>query len=81
MMELRSKNRSINSIRLGRSSPKQISKRLMGHITQYQLDNAQFELRLHSRELPLGLAEARRQLRARVKEVLRHLPSMSDHRW
>ena len=53
----------------------------MGHITQYQLDNAQFELRLHSRELPLGLAEARRQLRARVKEVLRHLPSMSDHRW
>jgi hypothetical protein len=81
MMELRSKNRSINSIRLGRSSPKQISKRLTGHITQYQLDNAQFELRLHSRELPLGLAEARRQLRARVKEVLRHLPSMSDHRW
>ena len=50
MMELRSKNRSINRSRFGRSSPKQISKRLMGHITQYQLDNAQFELRLHSRE-------------------------------
>src|ERR1700730_5660317 len=81
MMELRSKDRSINSIRLGRSSPKQVSKRLMGHITQYQLDNAQFELRLHSRELPIGLADAQRELRGHVNEVLRHLRSVPDYRW
>jgi hypothetical protein len=81
MMELRSKDRSINSMRVGRSLPKQISKRILGHITQYQLDNARFELRLHSRELPTGLEEAQRQLRDHVDEVLRHLPRISDHRW
>ena len=80
ILEQRSKNRSIDSIQLGRRSPKQVSKRLMGHITQYQLDNAQFELRLHARELPSNLAEARRNLRAHVDEVLRHIRSAPNHR-
>jgi len=80
MLELRSKKRSIDLIRLGRSPPKQVSKRLMGHITQYQLNNAQFELRLHARELPSNLAEARRDLRAHVDEVLRHVRSVPNYR-
>src|SRR3984893_8167937 len=81
MMELRSKDRSINSIRLGRSSPKQVSKRLMGHITQYQFEHAQLSLRLHSRELPIGFVGGQRELRRQWDERIGHLPSMSDHRW
>src|SRR5262249_19656768 len=81
MMELRHKDKSMDSLLLGRSSPKQIAQRLMGHITQYQLDNARFELLLHSGALPSNLAEARRELRARMHEVLRHLPSAPNHRW
>jgi hypothetical protein len=80
LLELRSKNRSIDLIRLGRSSPKRVFKRLMGHITQYQLDNARFDLQLHARELPSNLAEARRELRAHVDEVLRHFRSVPTYR-
>jgi hypothetical protein len=81
MMELRPKSRSVELIRIGRSLPKQISKRLMGHITQYQLDNAQFEIRLHSREVcGGGLAHAQRQLREYVDQVVDHLPSIPEHR-
>jgi len=80
MMELRHSDRSMDSILFGRSSPKQTARRMMGHITQYQLDNAQFELLLHSRALPSNLAEARRELRAYVDEVLRHVRSVPNHR-
>jgi len=80
MMELRSKSNSMESISFGRSSPKKIARRLKGHMTQYQLDNAQFELLLHSRDLPCDLTNARRRLRAYVDEVLCHLPSIPSHR-
>jgi hypothetical protein len=80
IMELRHKDRSMDSILLGRSPPKQVARRLMGHITQYQVDNAQFELLLHSHALPSDLAEARRELRAHVDHVLRHLRSVPNYR-
>ena len=76
IMELRNKDRLMESIWFGRSPPKQIAHRLRGHITQYQLDNAQFELLLHSHELPSNLTDARRQLRAHVDEVMRLLPTV-----
>jgi len=78
IMELRHKDKSMDSIFLGRSSPKQIAQRLMGHITRYQLDNAQFELLLHSRAPPSGLSGARDALRTHVDKVLRYLPSVPD---
>jgi hypothetical protein len=53
----------------------------MGHITQYQLDNARFELALHSRELPVEMTKARDQLRAHVNEVLGHVRCVQGHRW
>jgi hypothetical protein len=76
MMELRSKDRSMESILFGRSSPKQVAWRLKGHMTSYQLDNAQFELLLHSRDLPPNLADARRQLGVYVDEVRDHVSSI-----
>ena len=79
ILELRSGMRSMGSIRLGRSPPKETARRLMGHITQYQLDNARFELLLHSRELPSNLTDARSQLRSHVDEVLSHLPSVPNY--
>ena len=80
MMELRSKSRSMESISFGRSSPKKIARRLKGHMTQYQLDNAQFELTLHSRDASSDLTDARRRLRAYVNGVLGHLPSIPSYR-
>lgn len=80
IMELRTKDRSMELISFGRSAPRQIARRLRGHITRYQLDNARFELLLHSHELPSNLTDARRQLRARVDEVLRYLPSVPSYR-
>jgi hypothetical protein len=80
MMELRHKDKSMDSVLFGRSSPKQIAQRLMGHITQYQLDNARFELLLHSGALPSDFAEARRELQSYMRRVLRHLPSAPNHR-
>ena len=81
IMELRSKDRSVDSIWFGRSSAKQIARRLRGHVTRYQLDNAQFDLLLHSRELPSDLGDARYRLRTHVDEVLRYLSSIPNHRW
>jgi hypothetical protein len=80
IMELRAKDRSMESISFGRSAPRQVARRLRGHITQYQLDNARFELLLHSHELPSNLTDARRQLRAHVDEVLRYLPTVPSYR-
>jgi len=80
IMELRSKGRSVESILFGRSSPKKVARRLEGHMTRYQSDNAQFELLLHSRELPSNLADARRRLRAYVDDVGRHLSSIPSYR-
>jgi hypothetical protein len=79
MMELRSESRSMESIHFGRSPPKILARRLRGHITQYQVDNSQFELLLHSRDLPSGMADARRKLRAYVDGVLSHLRSIPAH--
>jgi hypothetical protein len=80
IMELRSKGRSMESISFGRSSPKQVARQLKGHMTRYQLDNARYELLLHSRDLPSDLADAQRQLRAYVEEVRRHLSSFPSYR-
>jgi hypothetical protein len=80
LMELRSKGRSVESISFGRSSPKKVAERLKGHMTRYQLDNLQFELLLHSRDLPSDLANARRQLGAYVDEVQPYLSSVPSYR-
>jgi hypothetical protein len=81
MMELRPEKRSIESIRLGRSSPKNVAKRMKGYITQYQVDNARFPLFLHSSDLPADLTLAQQSLGQYVKTVLKNLPSTPiDHR-
>ena len=81
IMELRPKKRSMDSIMLGRSLPKDIARRTKGYITEYQINNAKFELTLRSCDLPLGLAEARQSLRDHVDKVLGHLKSDPiDHR-
>src|SRR5262249_8092701 len=69
------------SIRLGRSSPKAIAERMTGYITQYQIDNAQFPLILHSGDLPSDLTCAEQSLSKHVTTVLANLPSAPvDHR-
>src|SRR3984893_8263738 len=80
MMELRSKDRSIESISFGRSSPKRMARRLMVYITEYPVDKARFELVLESRALSSNLRDARRQLRAHVDEVLGQLPRIPSYR-
>jgi hypothetical protein len=69
-MELRRKNRSVESIRLGRSPPKNIAQRMTGYITKYQVDNAQFPLVLHSGDLPPDLTSFEQRLGEHVTEVL-----------
>jgi hypothetical protein len=80
MMELRADDRSIDHVRVGRSSSKELAHRTVGYITQYQVDNARFPLTLHSNDVP-DLESARRSLANFVEGVLRHLPSDPiDHR-
>src|SRR5215813_3444759 len=80
IMELRSKGRSMESILFGRSSAKKVAQRLKGHMTHYQAASAQFELLLHSRDLPSDLADAQRQLRTHVDEVRGHLSFIRNYR-
>ena len=81
MMELRSALTYVEFIRLGRTAPKQIARRTTAYITQYQVDNAKFQLLLHSGELPSNLHVARQSLKQFVATVLANLPRKQiDHR-
>ena len=71
MMELRPVIRSVESIRLGRTAPKQIARRTTAYITQYQVDNAGFQLLLHSADVPQNLQAARQSLREFVTTAAR----------
>jgi hypothetical protein len=74
MMELRPELRSIESLRLGRTTPRDIAKRTTSYMTQYQVDNAAFQLLLHSSNLPKDLPPAQQSLKEFVGSVLKNLP-------
>jgi hypothetical protein len=75
MLELRPEMRSIESIRLGRTTPRKIAKRTTSYITKYQVDNAKFQLLLHSGDLPKDLAVAEKSLNKYVGTILQNLPA------
>lgn len=76
MLELRDDERSLGSVRFGRTSPKEIAGRMQGYITQYQVDNSKFRLFLHSDDVdPDVYAEAQQQLDVFAKSVISALPS------
>lgn len=81
MLELRPEMRSIEAIRLGRTTPREIARRTTGYITEYQVDSAKFQLLLHSENLPKHIDVAQHNLRRFVGAVLRDLPTNPlDHR-
>jgi hypothetical protein len=81
MLELRGADEHRESIFLGAGRPGAIASRMTGYITQYQIDNARFELTLHSRPIPAGIEPRRARLRAYRDEVLRRLPvRIVEHR-
>jgi hypothetical protein len=81
MLELRGSEEHRGSIFLGKGRPDTIASRMTGYITQYQIDNARFELTLHAGALPPSIAQARAELRGFRDRVLRCLPVRAiDHR-
>src|SRR6185295_9227409 len=75
MMELRGEAEHRDLIQFGRSSARAIASNLLGHITEYQVDNARLPLTLHSMDVPPTAADGRRSLERFRDEVLNHLPS------
>ena len=76
MMELRPEKRFQELINLGRSSPKRVANRMLGHLTAYQKDSSCYPLILHSDDLPQDVSKANSTLNAHMQSVLAGLPSV-----
>jgi hypothetical protein len=83
MLELRKKDAVDQYLSDGPPDPKVIGGRMVGWVTPYQRDFAQFPLTLHSGDLPPDLEIERGRLKQFTQEVLSHapadLPSHVDH--
>ncbi len=80
MLELREADTHRDAILLGPNDPVDAASRMMGYITQYQVDNARHPLVLHDRDVP-DLAAALRGLEAYRDALIAHLPKRPiDHR-
>jgi hypothetical protein len=81
MLELRGEAEHRDLIQFGGSSARAIASNLLGHITEYQVDNARLPLTLHSMDVPPSVEDGRRSLERFRDDVLNHLPSAPiDHR-
>ena len=81
MLELRGEAEHRDLIQFGRSPARAIASNLLGHITEYQVDNARLPLTLHASDVPPTVEHGRRSLERFRDEVLHHLPSAPiDHR-
>ena len=73
MLELREAATHLNLIRMGRTTPKAAASRMLGYITQYQIDAGRHPLTLHSRDLPAAAAGDHLALQRFVYEQIEHL--------
>jgi hypothetical protein len=74
MVELRSKEVARDQIVGGRFRPKEAGERMIGWVTPYQRDFAEYPLTLHARGLPEEAEHGRSSLSAIVHETLSHAP-------
>lgn len=80
MLELRGADEHAGSVLVGVQDPRDAASRMLGYITEYQVDIARFPLVLHSRDLP-DIDGPVRSLKAFRDEMLSHLPKAPiDHR-
>jgi hypothetical protein len=81
MLELREEAAHLNLVRVGPMTAKAAASRMLGYITQYQIDAGRFPLTLHSRDLLPGAASAHAALQRFVDELSRYLSRKpKDHR-
>ena len=81
MLELREEAAHLNLMRVGPTTVEAAASRMLGYITQYQIDAGRFPLTLHSRDLLPGAASAHTALQGFVDELSRHLSlKPKDHR-
>src|SRR5262249_16683653 len=71
MLELREEAAHQNLMRAGPTTPEAAAGRMLGYITQYQIDAGRFPLTLHSRDLPPGATSAHAALQRFVDELSR----------
>ena len=73
MLELREESTHLNLIRMGPTTPKAAATRMLGYITQYQIDAGRHPLTLHSRDLPRTTVGAHAALQRVVDEQIGYL--------
>lgn len=75
MLELRGSDVAREQLQPGWPDPAEIARNTISFMTAYQRDMARYPLSLHSGDVPVGIDEARRELRSFVDTVLSHLPA------
>jgi hypothetical protein len=81
MLELREEATHLNLVRVGPTTAQAAASRMLGYITQYQIDAGRFPLTLHSRDLLPEAASAHAALQHFVDELSRYLSlKPKDHR-
>jgi hypothetical protein len=68
MLELREETTHLNLIRMGPTTPETAASRMLGYITEYQIDAGRHPLTLHSHELPSATVSAHAALQRFVDE-------------
>ena len=81
MLELREEATHLNLMRVGPTTPQAAAARMLGYITQYQIDAGRQPLTLHSRDLPPATAAGQALLQRFVDEQIQYLTlKPKDHR-
>jgi Carbohydrate esterase, sialic acid-specific acetylesterase len=79
ILELRDRSVAEDQIVFGPPNKKDIAERMVTWVTPYQQHFVKFPLKLHDRDLPPNIDEARVQLRSFVDEVMSHTPTLPSH--